>query len=148
MFVSVDGGNTWTAINNGLPDPAANIGAIAINSAASPSIVYVGLNGYPGVDGGGVFVSGDGGNTWNAANNGLPTAYAVHTIAIDPVTPSNLYVGTFGSGAFNSVDGGNTWSDFDNADLPDSYVHSIAINPQNTAIIYSGTCNTGVYVMR
>ena len=143
LFSSNDGGNTWNDANNGLPG-GANIATIVIKPLTT-STLYVGVDGYSSMGGGGVFKSTDGANSWNDSNNGFPTNNGVLTIAIDPVTLTNIYAASFGAGAFKSTDGGNSWTDF-NAGLLDPLVHSIAINPQTPTSIYAGTCNTGVYL--
>jgi len=100
VFKSTDGGNTWSAVNTGLP--ALFVNALAIDPT-TPTTLYAGI----GISGGGVFKSTDGGNTWSAVNTGLTTPY-VDTLAIDPRTPTTLYAGTVDGGVFKSTDGGNT----------------------------------------
>jgi len=51
---SIDGGTTWSAVNNGLTTPIA--WALAID-ASGPQTVYAGT-------GGGLFKTDDGGTTW------------------------------------------------------------------------------------
>jgi hypothetical protein len=60
----------------------------------------------------GLFRSTDAGETWAAADAGLPTNYFVSARAIDPSTPGTLYAGTsvgIGGGIFRSTDAGATW---------------------------------------
>jgi photosystem II stability/assembly factor-like uncharacterized protein len=88
--------------------------------------------------------STDGGVTWNAADAGL-SYVDVHTVAIDPVTPSRIYAGMAGAGAsvpvFKSVDGGANWSSFAQFDLSDpawyGYVSSLGIDSQSPNSIYA-----------
>ena len=89
VFKSTDGGTNWTAMNNGLTNPAIN--ALAINPQ-TPDTLYAGVNAYGG--GVGVFESTNGGTNWTA--NGLPNT-VVHALAIDPMNPSILYAGTAGT---------------------------------------------------
>src|SRR6266852_3350799 len=100
VFKSTDGGNTWSAVNTGLP--ALFVNALAI-VPTTPTTLYAGT----GISGGGVFQRTDGGNTWSAVNTGLTTPY-VDTLAIDPRTPTTLYAGTVDGGVLTSTDGGNT----------------------------------------
>lgn len=61
---------------------------------------------------GGVCISDDGGKTWRASNNGMPSTAATH-ILLDPSSPARarvLYVTGFGKGVFKSTDGGATWT--------------------------------------
>ena len=84
----------------------------------------------------GVFISMDGGLTWQPMNNGLPSA-SVTAVVLDPSNPSTLYVGT--SGVFKSTDGGETWAPSDNG-IPSLSlgVAAIAVSPSNPSILYAG----------
>ena len=57
--------------------------------------------------------STDGGDTWDAINNGL-TDLSISRFAIDPFDPAQLYAA---SGA-NTTNGGDQWHSFDN-DFPE-----------------------------
>ena len=97
---------------------------------------------YAGTEGGGVFKSTNGGQSWTAVNSGLTDTY-VYALAIDPSTPVTLYAGTgFGGGVFKSTDAGSTWTAF-NAGLGNLTVHALAIDP-TTSRLYAGT-GGGVY---
>ena len=80
------------------PTPACpttpHVTALAIDPT-TPSTLYAGTT----CRHGGVFKSTDGGDTWNAANTGLPDDTAVSALAIDPTTPSTLYAGTSATAA-------------------------------------------------
>jgi hypothetical protein len=91
--------------------------------------------------GNGVFRSTDGGQQWNAANQGL-TNLDVRTIAQQD---GNLFAGTFGNGVFRSSDHGFTWTGGDPADpeirqtgLTAPNITSFALNPLNHDI-FAGT---------
>jgi photosystem II stability/assembly factor-like uncharacterized protein len=88
FFKSTDGGNSWTAINTGIP--LSFISSIAIDPASSA--VYAATEAF------GVFQSTDGGNSWTAINNGL-TNKSVTALIINP-NSGTLYAGTEGGGAF------------------------------------------------
>jgi len=96
-------------------------------------------------DGDGVYKSADGGTSWSAVNNGLPSDN-VYALAIDPSSPDTLYAGTDGSGVYKSTDGGATWSAVNNGldDLLAYYVYSLAIDPSSPDTLYAGT-DDGVY---
>jgi photosystem II stability/assembly factor-like uncharacterized protein len=63
---SDDGGKTWRAMTNGLPQTAATHILLDRRSPASARVLYVAGFGR------GVFRSDDGGATWSAKNRGLP----------------------------------------------------------------------------
>jgi photosystem II stability/assembly factor-like uncharacterized protein len=61
---------------------------------------------------GGVTLSEDSGQTWQASSNGMPETAATDLI-LDPRSPKNartLYVTGFGTGVWKSRDGGKSWN--------------------------------------
>jgi len=74
---------------------------------------------YAGVEDAGLFVSRDGGSTWQEVsalipllNQGKPevTKHAVSSVSVDPVERQRLWVAVSGSDVLRSPDGGKTWS--------------------------------------
>ncbi len=135
VFKSTDGGNSWSAVNSGLPSGELNQWNILVIDPTSPQTVYT------GIWGGGVFKSTNGGTTWSAANSGLTGTY-VDTLAIDPTNSQTIYVSIRGGGVFKSTDGGNSWNA---AGLTNESVYSLAIDPTNSETIYAGTFLNGVF---
>jgi len=90
---------------------AGRVSAIVCHPT-NPDLYYAG-----GADGG-VWRTDDGGQTWRALTDHMPTT-AVGAIAMDPADPRTLYVGTgeanfanhsrYGLGVFKSTDAGETW---------------------------------------
>jgi len=129
LFKSTNGGQSWSAANNGLPDDPVQ--SLAVDSK-NLGTVYAGtlLNG--------IFKSVDGGQNWAATNTGL-TDMSVILLAVDPSNSSTIYAGTNGSiGFFKSTDAGVHWSP---ASLGFSNLSatSIAFDPTNPKTIYVGT---------
>ena len=65
----------------------------------------------------GLYKSTNGGSSWSAMNDGLPSVnFNTLTIplyvGIDPTTPDTLYVTVFGAGIYTSGDAGSSWSAF------------------------------------
>ena len=89
IFKSEDKGNTWTAIQNNLPQRGSvySIEEDHINA----NLIFVGTEF-------GAFFSPDKGKRWKALSNGLPTI-AVRDIAIQR-RENDLVLGTFGRGFF------------------------------------------------
>ena len=106
-----------------------SITSIAVDPANSSTV-------YAGTDGGGIFKSSDGGQSWAAANSGL-TDPDLNVVAIAPSSPETLYVGTDGSGVFKSTDGGQTWSAI-NTGVTYRDIRALAVHPANSNIIYAG----------
>ena len=135
---SIDGGDSWTALNSG---PSwVDIYGLAIDSE-TPSTVYA------GAFGSGVFKTTDGGATWSYANVGL-TNHGILALAIDPQTPATLYVGTIGGpgyasgGVFKSTDGGATWAA---TGLPNITINALAIDPKAPTTLYAAAYSDGVF---
>jgi photosystem II stability/assembly factor-like uncharacterized protein len=98
LFKSADGGASWLAVNNGLPDLSGDghsVIALVIDPDG-PNVLYAGTNGD------GVFKSADGGASWNALNDGL-TNRAVQALVMAPGNPNTLYAGT-PAGVFKIVE--------------------------------------------
>jgi cysteine-rich repeat protein len=138
VFKSLDGGDSWSAINSGLTDWYVTALAIA---PTTPATLYVGSSSAcgPGCEGnqGGVFRSLNGGSSWSAVNAGL-TDTNVNALAIDPTTPTTLYAGTYSGGVFRSLNGGSSWSAV-NAGLTSTSVLALAIDPATPTTLYAGT---------
>src|SRR5215467_10871686 len=77
LFKSTDAAASWKAISS-----IVGVNALVVD-AQSSSVVYA-------ITSRGIVKSANGGDSWAAANAGLPDSY-VSSLVIDPVTTSNLY---------------------------------------------------------
>ena len=140
LWISNDGGTTWSANNDFMP----NLSATAIVfDPVNPATVYLGTGeASAGLVGVGVFKSADGGNTWQylAATN--PDANAdwrfVNRLAVDPAQPAIVLAGVTNfdltSGAiYRSTDGGASWSR-----VADMKGLDVRFDPNNTANAVAG----------
>jgi len=82
IFTSKDGCMSWDPSYRGLTNQYVSSIAFDPNH---PDTVYAGTDG-------GAFISFDGGNSWNAINDGLLGATVVYSIVVDP--QSNVYAAT------------------------------------------------------
>ena len=87
VFKSTDGGDNWTAVNNGELPSDANVQALAIDPLDT-NVIYAGTE----LDG--LFVGLNGGGNWYVILAGSD----VLSLAIDP--DATLYTGTAGGGLF------------------------------------------------
>src|SRR5271154_601091 len=131
---SVDGGITWSAVNNGLTTPIVQ--SLAMD-ASGPQTVYA------GTVGGGLFKTADGGATWQ---NVPALAGSVASIATDPKRAGVVYAAVFNNLANGSIrksiDGGVTWTTV----FPTTAsIFNIAIDPGNTDVIYAPTVGHGAF---
>jgi photosystem II stability/assembly factor-like uncharacterized protein len=139
VFKSINGGASWSAINNGLLkastcDVRCPSAVLAIDPT-NPDTVYAGeyLTG--------VFKTTNGGVSWSPINTGLSNL-RVSGIAIDPRTPTVLYVGT-DIGVFKSTTGGASWNLSNSGRVVDTAI--LAVDPLMTARIYAGGAASGVF---
>ena len=140
LWISPDGGATWSANNDFLPN--LSISAIVFDPS-NALVVYAGTGeASAGLVGVGIFKSTDGGNTWTylAATN--PDANLdwrfVNRIAIDPASPQVLLAGVTNdnltSGAiYRSTDGGASWTRVSTAKALD-----LAFDPAHPANAVAG----------
>ena len=114
FFRSLDGGATWTATADQLPQGHYFYGQDILADPARPGTVYVCGSGYSGP---GVYVSTDNGATFTAMDAGLP-ATLVHSLAISP-DGEQLFAATE-VGPFRYDRASATWQDIAGIHAPDS----------------------------
>ena len=107
VMKSTDGGDTWQAINTGLPSDDIAVYQILLHPYDSQTL-YI-------VTGEGLFRSFDGGNSWGSFGAGLPVP-RVSSLAFLPGTPEILFAtpveGDDYYGIYRSLDEGNSWQRF------------------------------------
>jgi len=105
VFKSTDGGENWTASNEGMID--YRITAVAVDPAHSKTA-------YAGSDAGEFFKSTDGGQTWKELTDKLPMPKNQHIgirqILIDPTSAGTVYLLCDQVGVLVSADGGVDWN--------------------------------------
>jgi hypothetical protein len=132
VFASSDGGMTWSlaglkgfVINDVVVDPT------------NPNTIYAGSDFYD------LYVSKDGGVTWNdfARYTQVGSNYGM---AIDPANTQNMYVGT-GNGIAYSHDGGTTWTLSTTAGIGGGTAVGVVIDPPTTTNVWAAfNGNNGV----
>jgi len=160
VWKSTDGGDSWFRASAGL-DMSLIVPQIIVDPLNSQTL-YVGMAGGPGLTGGHIFKSMDGGVTWVQKDSGITVSYppyvnGIRALAIDPAHPLTLYAGTTYAGAFRSQDGGATWTAI-NDGVPlrspgsTSYVsvQALALDPHHanrpSAAFSSGYLEGGYYI--
>jgi photosystem II stability/assembly factor-like uncharacterized protein len=139
VFKSINGGQNWTAANDGIT--TGYVETLVIDPQ-NPAILYAGTKGHDGQ--GGIFKSSNNGESWAAVNTGLPLPAFVYSIAIDPQNTNTLYAGLHGAGIYKSINSGDTWTAL-NTSTAIKFSHVLLIDPDTTSTIYAGTADNGLF---
>lgn len=124
IYRSMDEGDTWEKLTNGLPDGVLGKIAIAV-APSSPNVVYAAI----GDEDGGLYRSEDRGSTWERVND-IRTSYWYGNIFVDPVNENKVWI--MGTRLNVSIDGGKTFeNDWTARDIHVDH-HVLWINPRNT----------------
>jgi photosystem II stability/assembly factor-like uncharacterized protein len=132
IYRSTDSGGTWA--QDGLAGKA--VFSVAVDPA-NPDHAWAGQDG--------IWVTTNGGTTWNPDNNGLPSSLpAIYTIAITPGNPDVMYVGTY-QAVFKSTDGGGSWHEMDTGITSTSTVMKLTVSKKTPSNVYAAVDGFGVY---
>ena len=151
IYRSLDGGKTFEKVlyRN------ENVGASdVLIDPSNPQVVYAALwesrdgpweNGVFNGDGGGIFKSVDGGNTWKQSSKGLPVNIVQANIAIAPSASKTLFAAVRTNTIaklYRSDDGGETWKGITDDPRPGLGIGGgdlpvVRFDPKNPQIVYS-----------
>lgn len=128
IYKSIDGGDSWFKIHNGLPKEMGKM-AIAV-SRANSNKVYALIESDSNKRLGGLFISNNAGKSWNKISEFAElTSRAWYYIEVfaDPSDENTVYV--MSARAYRSIDGGKNWERFysGHGDYQDLW-----INPNNS----------------
>ena len=157
LFKTIDGGQTWQKLTNGLPDDEKT-GCTEIKMhPANPEILYCAMyhrlrkswTFYSGGPTGGIYKSVDGGDSWKKLTNGLPKGdigrvgidiyrsdprIIVASVEASDKLPDDKSVP--GPGVYRSDDSGETWTYLLRHTSRPMYHGRIAVNPLDQNLIY------------
>jgi photosystem II stability/assembly factor-like uncharacterized protein len=107
---------------------------------------------YIGAADGGVWKSTDGGTSWTALTDHLPTT-AIGAVAVDPNNDQIVYAGSgeanfanhsrYGLGIYKTTDGGNNWQVLASEVFSGRCFSSLKIAPDNTETLYAAITHAG-----
>jgi len=150
LYKSQDGGDTWRHLETldslalvvPPPEPesppAANIVLDVILDPFDPNVVYA-ATAFTGV-----FVSGDGGDTWRQASAGMNANESVIDLEADPNRQGVIYAATDMSGVFVTTDGGQMWRNISGSAIYQKRTKTVVLN-QDGSVLYVGSYFSGVY---
>ncbi|MEQ9301896.1 MAG: glycosyl hydrolase [Cyclobacteriaceae bacterium] len=127
IYKSVDSGETWFKIQEGLPKELGKIG-ISV-SRDNPDKVYAIVESDTQKDQGGLFASSNGGKTWSRVSRDhrlTMRAWYYTEVFADPTDENTVYV--LSPHALKSIDGGKSWSRMTGTH---GDFHDLWINPDN-----------------
>jgi len=128
VFKSVDGGETWARIQEGLPNELGKIGVSV--SRSNPEKVYAVIESDTQKEQGGLFVSGNGGQKWSRISKDhrlTQRAWYYTEVFADPNDEHTVYV--LSAPALKSIDGGKNWITLSGTH---GDYHDLWINPNNS----------------
>lgn len=150
-FPALNGNPVWERLGDELA--TRKIVAIVADPSRSGTL-------YAGTSTSGVLVTGNGGLSWSANNDGIAneqsevctvepsdacfhTNLEVNTLGIDATNPSIIYTSLSARGVFKSSDAGTSWTTVSNG-LANTFVTAIAVDPTAGDRVYVGT-QAGVF---
>ncbi|MCH2489037.1 MAG: glycosyl hydrolase [Flavobacteriales bacterium] len=128
LYKSVDGGDTWNQIHQGLPEEKGKM-AIAVCRSNSDK-VYALIESDTQLDKSGLFVSNDAGENWTKVsgdNRLTQRAWYYTEVFPDPNNDNVVYV--LSAPNLRSIDGGRTWETLSGTH---GDYHDLWINPDNS----------------
>jgi photosystem II stability/assembly factor-like uncharacterized protein len=125
---------------------AADFLPVALNALAvdpnNPNVIFAGTYGA------GIYISRDGGQTWEPSNEGLGKG-TVGSIVVDPTDSNIVYAALFDQGGvYKSADGGRTWAAANRGidlDQAWNWTGLIYLDPSNPGQLYFTDTTSGLY---
>ncbi|MFC2065058.1 WD40/YVTN/BNR-like repeat-containing protein [Chloroflexota bacterium] len=149
IYRSQDGGQTWEIASQGILSEIAFDPGTPAEIIKQYSILSVAVDPFDhqrilvGFRDGGVKLSTDGGNTWEAVSAGLLPELSADVLVADPVHEGVFYLGSENFGIFYSTDSGTSWTMLNNG-LTNRFVTDLALSGDGS-VLYMATDGGGVF---
>lgn len=145
ILKSMDGGLTWNHVNNGLDN--LYVGSLFMHPD-NPDILLAGTGNNQYMSGAGVYLSRDGGNSWELT---LPAEGAITSVEITTSDPNIAFAaGRFA--VYRSTDGGNSWKRITVGDNPwgapgvqTGFPIDFQVDPRNPDHIFTNAYGGGAF---
>ena len=133
---SVDGGNSWRIVNNGLNNTTISVIA---TQPTDPATLYA-----ASANGDGPFKSSDYGDSWTRLYGGGLDHPWTDTLIVDPNHPDTLYQATDNGRVFRSDDGGISWA-ITWPDFRFSAIYALTVAPSDPNTLYANKNGFGLF---
>ncbi len=137
MYVSRDGGSSWTKFNDSLSRDA-HVTNIAIEPQNGTGV-------YAATANHGLLKGTIGEQGWIQLGGGLPSTRPVLSVAIRPDNSQTIFAGVEREAVYKSTDGGATWVKPASGLNPEASVSDIVFDPANPSTVYLADLLSGVY---
>ncbi|MEM8524334.1 MAG: T9SS type A sorting domain-containing protein [Bacteroidota bacterium] len=144
IYRSMDGGDTWEELTNGLPNAPDEKGRIGIDiSLSNPDVLYASyVEDIGALEG--IYKTTNGGNSWTNQKavgiTSVPFMWWFGNLFVDPANENTVYY--LGFNAHKSVDGGRSWQRTFSGVHVDQ--HALCFAAQNTDFVLLGN-DGGLY---
>lgn len=152
VYKSVNGGNSWVEISNGLPSLSTDVKPIRQISISrqDTSIVLIGQFINTDTLGGGMYVTTNGGGLWQKRNSGLPVAVGLlpRSCLVRPGSSTEFYVGLGNStnttiGVYRSTNQGISWQEFNGGLMVNTYtVRGLDMRAGTDSTLFAAVAHT------
>ncbi len=140
LYKSLDGAETWTQVN--LPQGTNGPMGVAVDPSNDRRLYLTawGVQGKSQDSGGGVYLSTDGGKSWELL---FSASQHVYDLTIDPIDPNVLYFCGFDSAAYRSTDRGKNWTRLKGYNF--KWGHRVIPDPLDRSKVYITTYGGSVW---
>ncbi|MDX1479828.1 MAG: T9SS type A sorting domain-containing protein, partial [Saprospiraceae bacterium] len=150
IYRSQDGGDTWTLLAGGLPEPNTETGRIGLAiSPSQPSVIYASYTTNPVTNVfDGVYRSLDNGENWSRVDDGsiagvfASFGWFFGNMRVHPNTPDSVYI--MGLTSYYSWNAGWNWASHSKSNVHVDH-HALEIHPLDPDFQVAGT-DGGVYI--
>jgi photosystem II stability/assembly factor-like uncharacterized protein len=129
---SLDGGATWTDIEQGVPSIFLSL---AVDPLVSTTVYGLLTDGH-------LYKTDNGGEGWSLLGDDFPDN-TVRALATSPTTSGLLYAGVTFDDVYESQDGGGTWEPLGVSPRQEFYL-TLLPDPTDPCRIYAGTSSNGL----
>lgn len=148
---SYDGGLSWQQLIQQPENVRIGFNVVAF-APSNPQKVYAGSTGFYScgsfseeMPGAGVYLSTDGGKTWQQSADPIVKQLGIITMAVSPQDENFVIAGSAKQGLYRSNDGGISWNQVSSGLPTNLSVGTVRFHPQDTKTLFAGFSRGGLY---